>query len=128
MLRLRQANDPFLKAAVREALTLVGYVDPVKGRGIRILSIDGGGTRYAACHHQLTQNSSIRTNHSIKMCRALHFYGSLCVFVYGFTFRGLVALQTLQKLEEMSGKSIYQLFDYICGVSTGKITFSYISV
>lgn len=47
LLRLRQANDPSLKAAVREALTLVGYVDPVKGRGIRILSIDGGGTRYA---------------------------------------------------------------------------------
>ncbi|KAK3526672.1 hypothetical protein QTP70_030881, partial [Hemibagrus guttatus] len=79
LLRLRQANDPSLKAAVREALTLVGYVDPVKGRGIRILSIDGGGTR------------------------------------------GLVALQTLQKLEEMSGKPIYQLFDYICGVSTGAI-------
>ncbi|TSK13411.1 Calcium-independent phospholipase A2-gamma [Bagarius yarrelli] len=79
LLRLRQANNPSLKAAVREALTLVGYVDPVKGRGIRILSIDGGGTR------------------------------------------GLVALQTLQRLEEMSGKSIYQLFDYICGVSTGAI-------
>ncbi|KAI5100350.1 calcium-independent phospholipase A2-gamma, partial [Silurus meridionalis] len=79
LLRLRQANDPALKAAVREALTLVGYVDPVRSKGIRILSIDGGGTR------------------------------------------GLVALQTLQKLEEMSGKSIYQLFDYICGVSTGAI-------
>lgn len=79
LLRLRQANDPALKAAVREALALVGYVDPVKSRGIRILTIDGGGTR------------------------------------------GLVALQTLQKLEEMSGKSIYQLFDYICGVSTGAI-------
>ncbi|XP_072528308.1 calcium-independent phospholipase A2-gamma-like [Salminus brasiliensis] len=79
LLRLRQASDPSLKAAVREALTLVGYVEPVKNRGIRILSIDGGGTR------------------------------------------GLVALQTLQKLEELSGKSIYQLFDYICGVSTGAI-------
>ncbi|XP_062849072.1 calcium-independent phospholipase A2-gamma-like isoform X2 [Trichomycterus rosablanca] len=79
LLRLRQANDPSLKAAVREALTLVGYTDPVKSRGIRILTIDGGGTR------------------------------------------GLVALQTLQKLEELSGKPIYQLFDYICGVSTGAI-------
>ncbi|KAL7858026.1 hypothetical protein AOLI_G00181280 [Acnodon oligacanthus] len=79
LLRLRQASDPSLKAAVREALTLVGYIDPVKNRGIRILSIDGGGTR------------------------------------------GLVALQTLQKLEELSGKSVYQLFDYICGVSTGAI-------
>lgn len=46
LLRLEQANDPGLRAAVREALALVGYHKPVKGRGIRILSIDGGGLRY----------------------------------------------------------------------------------
>ncbi|XP_036389063.1 calcium-independent phospholipase A2-gamma-like isoform X2 [Megalops cyprinoides] len=34
-----------LQGAIREALALIGYVDSVKGRGIRILSIDGGGTR-----------------------------------------------------------------------------------
>lgn len=45
LLRLRQAKDLPLQAAVREALALVGYADPVKGRGIRILAIDGGGTR-----------------------------------------------------------------------------------
>ncbi|XP_056244169.1 calcium-independent phospholipase A2-gamma-like isoform X2 [Seriola aureovittata] len=79
LLRLKQANDPGLRAAVREALALVGYHKPVKGRGIRILSIDGGG------------------------------------------LRGLLALQTLQKLEALTGKPTYQLFDYICGVSTGAI-------
>lgn len=46
LLRLKQASDPDLRAAVREALTLVGYHAPVKGRGIRILSVDGGGLRY----------------------------------------------------------------------------------
>lgn len=79
LLRLRQARDLRLQAAVREALALIGYTEPVKGRGIRVLSIDGGGTR------------------------------------------GLLALQTLHKLQDLTGKPVHQLFDYICGVSTGAI-------
>uniref|UniRef100_A0A3P9L603 Calcium-independent phospholipase A2-gamma n=1 Tax=Oryzias latipes TaxID=8090 RepID=A0A3P9L603_ORYLA len=79
LLRLMQANDAGLRAAVREALALIGYQKPVRGRGIRVLSIDGGG------------------------------------------LRGLLALQTLHRLEALTGKPIYKLFDYICGVSTGAI-------
>lgn len=38
-------EDSTVKAYSRQALTLCGHVDPPRGRGIRILSIDGGGTR-----------------------------------------------------------------------------------
>uniref|UniRef100_A0A2K6TVN7 PNPLA domain-containing protein n=1 Tax=Saimiri boliviensis boliviensis TaxID=39432 RepID=A0A2K6TVN7_SAIBB len=66
LLRLRQIKDETLQAAVREILALIGYVDPVKGRRIRILTIDGGGTR------------------------------------------GVVALQTLRKLVELTQKPVHQ--------------------
>lgn len=38
-------DDQVLQDAIRESLSLIGYMDPVKGHGIRVLSIDGGGTR-----------------------------------------------------------------------------------
>lgn len=47
LLRKRRSHreNQELQGALRETLALIGYMDPVKGRGIRVLSIDGGGTR-----------------------------------------------------------------------------------
>jgi len=46
LLRLRNVHNAAVAEVAREALALVGYVDTVSGRGIRVLSLDGGGTKY----------------------------------------------------------------------------------
>ena len=48
LLSLREGSkdEGDLRQQLRVCLSLVGFVQPPKGRGIRILSIDGGGTRY----------------------------------------------------------------------------------
>ena len=35
--------------------------------------------------------------------------------------RGLVSISILRRLEELSQRRIYELFDYVCGVSTGSL-------
>lgn len=80
ILRLREySEEPAVVSMSRETLALLGHTDPPKGRGIRILSIDGGGVR------------------------------------------GIMAIEILRQLELASGKRIFELFDYVAGVSTGAI-------
>ncbi|XP_033647867.1 calcium-independent phospholipase A2-gamma-like [Asterias rubens] len=45
LLKIQNSWDKALTEQVHETLALLGYAPPVKGRGIRILSVDGGGTR-----------------------------------------------------------------------------------
>ncbi|XP_041955394.1 calcium-independent phospholipase A2-gamma-like isoform X2 [Alosa sapidissima] len=77
--RRNYTGDVKLQRALRETMALIGYLDPVRGRGVRMLSIDGGGTR------------------------------------------GVVPLEVLKVIEAQTGRRIHELFDYICGVSTGAV-------
>ncbi|GFX65475.1 calcium-independent phospholipase A2-gamma [Trichonephila clavipes] len=72
-------SDKAIQEQARCVLALVGYHEPPKGNGIRILSIDGGGTR------------------------------------------GIMAIEVLRQLEAKTNKKVYELFDFICGVSSGAI-------
>ncbi|XP_023211072.1 calcium-independent phospholipase A2-gamma-like isoform X1 [Centruroides sculpturatus] len=78
-LKLRETSGSEVKESAQEVLSLLGYVDPPRSTGVRILTIDGGG------------------------------------------IRGIIAIEMLRYLETISGKPIHELFDYICGVSTGAI-------
>uniref|UniRef100_A0A0K0ELA3 PNPLA domain-containing protein n=1 Tax=Strongyloides stercoralis TaxID=6248 RepID=A0A0K0ELA3_STRER len=76
---IETGKDVKIQEEARKCLSILGYTPFLKSSGIRILSIDGGGTR------------------------------------------GIMGLKVLEAIEKSAGKKIYELFDYITGVSTGAI-------
>lgn len=79
LLNLAKDPDETLAARVRQTLSLIGHAEPPPAPGLRVLSLDGGGTR------------------------------------------GLVSLEILRHIENTTKKRIHELFDLICGVSSGAI-------
>ena len=46
LLRLKEMAPHEVRKQANMALSLLGYTPPYKGKGLKILAIDGGGTRY----------------------------------------------------------------------------------
>lgn len=79
LVELSHDKDETLASKVRQTLSLLGCPKPPPAPGIRVLSLDGGGTR------------------------------------------GLVSLEILRHIEKATKRRIHELFDLICGVSSGAI-------
>ncbi|KAK6917317.1 Patatin-like phospholipase domain [Dillenia turbinata] len=86
LLRLTIASNPHVNKAAARAFAILGENEnlrralkgrPVAKRGLRILSMDGGG------------------------------------------MKGLTTVQILKEIEKGTGKQIHEMFDLICGTSTG---------
>ena len=76
LLRMRKVKDAAIQEQAQEALSLVGYSDPLPCRGMRILSLDGGGTRY-----QKLFIIMLCTSTNVHVCNPL----SIPLFVYKFS-------------------------------------------
>ena len=74
-----ESMDKQILGEARKGLVLLGWTVPVKGQGIKILSIDGGGSR------------------------------------------GVIPIEILKRIQDATCKEIHEMFDLICGSSTGAI-------
>ena len=103
-----------VKMQASEALDLVGYQPPVPKVG-----------RDGICFSPLRRLSTF-TVLEYTLYQPCFQRGIRILCLDGGGMRGIVALEVLRELEAATGRRIHELFDFICGVSTGAIIASFL--
>ena len=118
ILRIRdRSSNPAVKMQCNEALGLLGYSAPPRKRGIRILSIDGGGMRGLI---------------ALEMLKAIeHYTGQKIHETFDLVIVSFQNLKLYYKMEisiplTFSLRNYTAFFVQICGVSTGAIIASFL--
>nr|XP_023649392.1 renin isoform X2 [Paramormyrops kingsleyae] len=129
--RRRLADNQELQCAISEALALIGYTDPVKGRGIRVLSIDGGGTRGIVPLHVLKQleEATGKPVHQLfdYICGVSTVSCVTCMYVTGAVVGFLLGLarMPLDECEELYHRFGSEVFQQNALVGTMKMGFTH---
>lgn len=108
LLSVRKKGNKEVRKEAQKALALLGWIDPVKGRGIKVLSIDGGGARKESGDERLIDSArdptipkvaavSTVVNHSLLLpyvfSNYTHPYGSNSKFPQSCKYRLWEALR-----------------------------------
>lgn len=121
LLRLYKTKDRALKAEVAQALSLVGYVHPPKGRGVRVLTVDGGGTRGLMAIHTLKKLQAACNTDITKL------FDYVCGVSTGSLLAGMVFLChiPLDEVEQRYIEFSNQMFTRNKLLGTGKLMWNH---
>uniref|UniRef100_T1ILI3 PNPLA domain-containing protein n=1 Tax=Strigamia maritima TaxID=126957 RepID=T1ILI3_STRMM len=122
MLRIRAVSqEKDVKSRVNEALALLGYINPLPARGIRILTIDGGGTRGVMALEILRTFERI-TNQPVH-----RLFDFICGVSTGAILSVLLGPMkaSMDECEELYKRTSCEIFNQNTWLGTGKLVFNH---
>ncbi|XP_072027477.1 uncharacterized protein [Amphiura filiformis] len=116
-LRIQAAKDKDFTEHIHKTLALLGHADPVKGQGLRVLSLDGGGCRGIVAIEALREIER-RTKQDIRdMFDYMVGVSSGAVLAYLLAFLNA----SLDQCEELFRELGYEVFERNSIVGTSKL-------
>ncbi|KAL3851865.1 hypothetical protein ACJMK2_015566 [Sinanodonta woodiana] len=121
LLKMQQSKDNLLQMQALEGLALIGSIPPLRGRGIRLLTIDGGGTRGLVAIETLRQLEQMCQTELAKL------FDYVCGVSTGALIVALVFLFRipLSECEELYKEMSRLMFTRNKYVGTGKLVWNH---